>query len=122
MKAFTLIEVLISVLIVSITAIALLDLQSSGIKLFNYNAQKEVDYKTASAIYSILDIKYHKTEKSLYDLIKTKYNISNFDIKKKLDSKKVSILVRKETKEENKIPITVEEYNIGSVWVNKIKK
>jgi prepilin-type N-terminal cleavage/methylation domain-containing protein len=122
MRAFTLIEVLISVLIVSITAIALLDLQSSGIKLFNYNTQKEVDYKTASAIYSILDIKYHKTEKSLYDLIKTKYNISNFDIKKELDSKKVSILVRKETKEENKIPITIEEYNIGSVWVNKIKK
>jgi prepilin-type N-terminal cleavage/methylation domain-containing protein len=120
-KGFTLIEVLISVLIVSITAIALLQLQESGIKIFQYNLDREGDYKNSSAIFSSLDIKYDHLTKSVYDVVKMSYPITNLEIKKKLEEQKIDFRVIKNEKD-GEFPITLENYQVGSVWIIKVQK
>ena len=120
-KGFTLIEVLISVLIVSITAIALLQLQESGIKIFQYNLDREGDYKNGSAMFSTLDMKYDHLTKSVYDVVKMSYPITNLEIKKKLESENIDFRVIKDEKD-GEFPITLENYQVGSVWIIKVQK
>lgn len=85
-RGFTLVEVLIAVVIVSIAGIALLKMNSANLffftKLKNYAQMQEV-LAIAGLHGSNM---YKRDDKSLYDILEPHYTIDNDDLRKYLDS------------------------------------
>lgn len=86
---FSLIEVIISVVIISVVGMALLELSSKNTKLISF-LEKKREVPIALSI-----ISYHgnadinNLEKTLYDIVEKEYTIESDRLKKYLDSKKV---------------------------------
>ncbi|MCH9813964.1 MAG: type II secretion system GspH family protein [Epsilonproteobacteria bacterium] len=88
-KAFTLIEVLVSVVILATVAVLLFEISSNSKNNFLV-LQKRIDYVTLSSLALIHnDQKYHNSDKSLYDFIREDYNISDYELRKYLKDRKV---------------------------------
>jgi hypothetical protein len=49
------------------------------------------------------------------------YPITNLEIKKKLESENIDFRVIKDEKD-GEFPITLENYQVGSVWIIKVQK
>ena len=83
-NAFTLIEVLMSIAIISIVGLALLQLNANSTKMINYLFEKGGTNEHISILSINLDEDLDKKNKSLYEIIERKYNIKNDDIRKSL--------------------------------------
>jgi len=104
-QAFTLIEVIMSVIIVSIVVMGAMELESKNRDMAVYIAQRgnsELD----NSLFLIKKVyKYDKDEKDAYELIRDEFNIKDDDSREilKTITKKINIT------EEEEIPISIEE-------------
>jgi prepilin-type N-terminal cleavage/methylation domain-containing protein len=88
-EAFTLIEVLVSVVIISVVGLALLDMANKNTKMIGLLSKK----KEIPAILSIYGFHgnpdLNNLEKNLYDVVSKSYKIDSSPLKEYLNSKKV---------------------------------
>lgn len=87
-NAFTLMEVMVAVLIASISGLALLQMNSQAIYLFERMKETSRMTETASLIGLHADKRFHKTDKTLYDLLDGSYEIINDEFRKYLKETK----------------------------------
>ncbi len=88
-KAFTLIEVLVSVVILSTVAVMLFEISANSKSNFSYLAKKG-DFTTLSSLSLMhIDQKYHNSEKDLYEFIRDDYDIKDDELRKYLKEQKV---------------------------------
>ncbi|MCV6607162.1 MAG: prepilin-type N-terminal cleavage/methylation domain-containing protein [Campylobacterales bacterium] len=107
--SFTLIEVLVSVIIISIVGLALLDMANKNTKMIGFLATK----KEVPMILSVYG--FHgepdldNLEKNLYDVISKNYTIDSLSFKNYLNSKKI---LYKEDEVERKQIFDGEQFSI----------
>ncbi len=89
-KGFTLIEVLVSVVILSVVAVGLFDVSSKGKQNYIFLKEKTKFDRLSSLPLMHNDQKHHNKDKTLYDFIRYDYNIDDDDLRKYLKSKKVN--------------------------------
>lgn len=88
-KAFTLIETLVSVVILSSVAVALFEISSSSKSNFSF-LQKKSDFTTLSSLaLNHNNQNSHNKDIDLYSFIKYDYNIKDDELRRYLKSKKV---------------------------------
>ena len=104
-RAFTLIEVIMSVIIVSIVVMGAMELQSKNRDMAVYIAQRGNSELDNSLFLTKKVYKYDKDEKDAYELIRDEFNIRDDDSREilKTITKKINIT------EEEEIPISIEE-------------
>ena len=88
-QGFSLIEVMIATVILAIVGVALLQMGSKNQKIDHFVDEKSSIAQLTSVIGFHHDPKFNKTEKTLYDFLKSDYTIDNTDIKSFLDSRRV---------------------------------
>jgi len=89
-RAFTLIEVLISVTLLVIVGVALMQVAANSKKGFSY-LEKKISFDEKSSIaLTHHDKKYHKKTKDLYTFLSRDYNITDDELIKILKEEKVS--------------------------------
>ncbi len=89
-KAFTLIEVLISVTLLAVAASALLQIASNSKQNFEFTKERVFFDEIVSIPLTHRNKKYHKTSKNLYEYLYREYNLSNDEIIHFLKKKKIS--------------------------------
>ena len=88
-RAFTLMEVLVAVLIISIVATALFQIAINSKYNFGFLTQK-IKFDTMSSIAFLHNKqKWHNSDKRLYDFLRSDYNISDDEFIKILKSEKI---------------------------------
>lgn len=88
-KAFTLIEVLVSVIILSTVAVMLFEISTNSKNSFSYLTKKG-DFTTLHSLALMhSDQSLHNSEKNLYEFIRDDYNIKDDELRKYLKEKKV---------------------------------
>lgn len=89
-KAFTLIEVLVAVGIISVVVMALLQTKANNAKLTK-NIIKQMEVKDEFSLV-LLNAKnsYHAKTKTLYDLLKSKFDIKDDDMQRWLKKERFS--------------------------------
>jgi prepilin-type N-terminal cleavage/methylation domain-containing protein len=104
-KAFTLIEVIMSVIIVSIVVMGAMELQSKNRDMAVYIAQRGNSELDNSLFLTKKVYKYDKDEKDAYELLRDEFNIKDDNSREilKTITKKINIT------EDKEIPISVEE-------------
>ena len=86
-KAFTLIEIVITVLIISIIGFALLQMQSNTIKSLELLDTRLKVNKYSSFIFSKITKNLHEKHKSVYEFIQDRYNITDDELLEYLKNK-----------------------------------
>jgi prepilin-type N-terminal cleavage/methylation domain-containing protein len=90
-RAFTLVEVLFAVVLLSVIGMAILQSSSNNSKLMNYSMSK-INFIHLSSIFSInMNDDLHNKSKTFYDLIQKKYSLDD-ETRKEL--KKVKYTLR----------------------------
>jgi len=79
-KSFTLIEIVITVMIISIIGFALLQMQSNTIQTLELLDKRLKVNKYSSFIFSNISDKYHNKHKTVYEFIKDRYNLNDDDL------------------------------------------
>ncbi len=88
-KAFTLIEVLVSVVILSTVAVMLFEISTNSKSNFSFLSKKG-DFTTLSSIPLMHnDQALHNSEKNLYEFIRDDYDIKDDELRKYLKEQKV---------------------------------
>ncbi|MEA1918825.1 MAG: prepilin-type N-terminal cleavage/methylation domain-containing protein [Campylobacterota bacterium] len=87
-SAFTLVEVIAATAIASIAGLALLQMNSNYAFMFSKLKQSSTMSEQISLIGNHADSKYHRTSKTLYDILDRTYTIDNDDLRKYLKDKK----------------------------------
>ncbi len=88
-KAFTLIEVLVSVIILSTVAVMLFEISTNSKNNFSYLTKKG-DFTTLYSLALIHNNQtFHNKEKNLYEFIRDDYDIKDDELRKYLKEKKV---------------------------------
>jgi len=88
-KAFTLIEVLVSVVILSTVAVLLFEISTNSKNSFSYLSQK-ASFTTLSALPLMHnDPKYHNSDKTLFEYIRYDFDIKDDELRKYLKEKKI---------------------------------
>jgi len=90
-RGFTLIEVLISVALLSVAASAIFALSTSQKRVFEFSKERFQVSALSSVIYQNYDEKLDKSTKDIYEIIKSRYSIDNDDIRRYLKDKKATI-------------------------------
>ena len=89
-RAFTLIEVLISVTLLAVVGVALMQVAANSKKGFSYLVKKiSFDEKSSIAL-THHNKKYHKATKDLYSFLSNEYNITDDDFIRILKEEKLS--------------------------------
>ena len=88
-KAFTLIEVLISVVILSTVAVLLFEISTNSKNSFSYLSQKAGFTTLSSLPLMHNNPKYHNSDKTLYEYIRYDFDIKDDDLRKYLKEKKI---------------------------------
>jgi len=88
-KAFTLIEVLISVVILSTVAVLLFEISTNSKNSFSYLSQKASFTTLSSLPLMHNNPKYHNSDKTLYEYIRYDFDIKDDDLRKYLKEKKI---------------------------------
>ncbi len=88
-KAFTLIEVLVSVIILSTVAVMLFEISTNSKNNFSYLTKKGEFTTLYSLALMHNDQAFHNSEKNLYEFIRDDYDIKDDDFRKYLKEKKV---------------------------------
>jgi prepilin-type N-terminal cleavage/methylation domain-containing protein len=104
-KAFTLIEVIMSVIIVSIVVMGAMELQNKNREMAIYIAQRGNSELDNSLFLTKNIYKYNKDEKDAYELLRDEFNIKDDNSREilKTITKKINIT------EDKDIPISIEE-------------
>jgi len=89
-KAFTLVEVLISVMILAVVGTGLLQISTNSKHNFEFLKQKSKFSRLASIAFIHNDQKYHHKDMSLYDFLRDDYPNLDDDLRKYLKDIKVS--------------------------------
>ena len=89
-KAFTLIEVLVSVMILSVVGTGLLQISSNSKQNFAFLKEKSEFDRLASIAFIHNDKKYHHKDMTLFDFLRDDYTQINDDLRKYLKEVKVS--------------------------------
>jgi len=131
-KAFTLIEVLVSIVILTTVAVALFEISTNSKNNFSY-LSKKADFTTLASIPLMHnDTKYHNSDKDFYEYIRYDYKIKDDDLRRYLKDKKIhysqeefstfSPLSDGEEKQEKKLDNKGEEQSMMdfSIIFNKI--
>ncbi len=88
-KAFTLVEVLVSVTIISIVVLGLLNSNATNSKLSKNLSNKYAQKSEFSIILLNANENFHGKNKNLYDFVREKFKIKNDDLRSWLKDKKV---------------------------------
>jgi len=89
-------EILISVIIITVVAFSLLEIYSQNRSFAIYINNRPIISLT-STLYNFIDLdKYHKSEKSVYELIRQDFNIKNDEVRRYLKEIKREIVVKDE--------------------------
>jgi len=88
-KAFTLIEVLVSVVILSTVAVLLFEISTNSKNSFSYLSQKAGFTTLSSLPLMHNNPKYHNSDKTLYEYIRYDFDIKDDDLRKYLKEKKI---------------------------------
>jgi prepilin-type N-terminal cleavage/methylation domain-containing protein len=89
-KAFTLVEVLISVMILAVVGTGLLQISTNSKHNFEFLKQKSKFSRLASIAFIHNDQKYHHKDMTLYDFLRDDYPNLDDDLRKYLKDIKVS--------------------------------
>ncbi len=89
-KAFTLIEVLVSITILAVVATGLFKISLNSKANFEYLYKKSQFDRLSSIAFMHNDQKFHHKEKSLYDFLRESYTIKDDDIRQYFKKIKVS--------------------------------
>ena len=88
-KAFTLIEVLVSVVILSTVAVLLFEISTNSKNNFSYLSEK-ADFTTLASIPLMHNNpKYHNSDKNLYEYLRYDFKIKDDDLRRYLKEKKI---------------------------------
>jgi prepilin-type N-terminal cleavage/methylation domain-containing protein len=90
-KAFTLIEVLVSVVILSTVAVLLFEISTNSKNNFSFLSEKATFTTLASLPLMHANQKYNNSDKTLYEYIRYDYNIKDDDLRKYLKEKKLHL-------------------------------
>ena len=85
-KGFTLIEIMVSVAISSIVGMALLSMNNNTIHLFTKLQNGSNIAEQLSLIGSHGDVKFNKTDKTLYDILNKSYQIDNDEARRYIEN------------------------------------
>jgi prepilin-type N-terminal cleavage/methylation domain-containing protein len=88
-KAFTLIEVLVSVVILSTVAVMLFEISTNSKNNFSFLSSKASFTTLASLPLMQNDTKYHNSDKPLFEYIKYDFDIKDDELRKYLKEKKI---------------------------------
>lgn len=88
-KAFTLVEVLIAAVLVSIAVIGLLQSSQNNLLLIDFAKKKKATNEIFSLILLNENEEWDKSDKDLYEFVKDKFDIKNDDLKTYLKNQKV---------------------------------
>ncbi len=88
-SAFTIIEVVIAAFIATLAGVGLLQMNANYAFLFERMEHKSISSETLSLVGLHANIKYHKTTKTLEDLLDRTYEIENDDLRKWLGDTKL---------------------------------
>jgi len=79
-RGFTLIEIVITVMIISVIGFALLQMQSNTIKTLELLDKRLKVNKYSSFIFSNISQNFHNKDKTVYEFIKDRYNLDDDDL------------------------------------------
>ncbi len=85
-KGFTLIEIMVSVAISSIVGMALLSMNNNTVHLFTKLQNGSNIAEQLSLIGSHGDVKFNKTDKTLYDILNKSYQIDNDEARRYIEN------------------------------------
>lgn len=88
-KAFTLVEVLIAAVLVSVVVVGLFQSSQNNLLLIDFAKKKEATNEIFSLILLNENEEWNRSEKDLYEFIKDKFDIKNDDLKTYLKNQKV---------------------------------
>jgi len=88
-KAFTLIEVLVSVVILSTVAVLLFEISTNSKNSFSYLSQKASFTTLSSLPLMHNNPKYHNSDKTLFNYIRDEYEIKDDDLRRYLKERKI---------------------------------
>ncbi len=91
-RAFTLVEVLVAVTIISVVVIGLLSSNATNAKLSKKLSNQYRHKEQFSIVLLNANERFHNREKSLYDFLATKFNIKNDELRRWLKEQKVSYI------------------------------
>jgi prepilin-type N-terminal cleavage/methylation domain-containing protein len=115
-QAFTLLEVLISVVILSTSIILVLKIHSQTRKEIEYIVQRNKYALSDSLFVSNNIFRYHKDTKTAYEILQDKFQIDNLDSKRILQNIKRTIYIPETYNTEN---VGIE--NIPNAQIKEIK-
>jgi hypothetical protein len=95
-KSFLMIEAIIGILLVSISAFALLNLNNTIVDRYSHIKQKIPFSRDAAIMVCNIKQKNHKTTKTAYDIISQVYDINNLDARKYLKERKYDIYYKRD--------------------------
>ena len=119
-RGYILIEIIISVMLLSFAGIALLNINSNQKKIYSI-ASKKLEFSKYISIFSNrCSIDFHNKEKNLYELEKQTYNLKNQELIKILKNKKLkysqkykSVINIGSKDNKNRINILIDEIKIS---------
>jgi len=94
--AFTIIEILVSVLILSVSITYILQIHSENHEQIIYISERNKQVLEDSLYLSSEALKYHKEEKSAYDLIEREFKVKEFESREILKKTERMLLVPEE--------------------------
>lgn len=86
--AFTIIEVIAAAAIAALAGVALLQMNSQSLFLFEKVRDNGLSGELSALAGNHADVRFHHTSKSLYDLFSDSYTIDNDELRKKLQDEK----------------------------------
>ena len=117
-RGYVLIEIIISIMLLSFAGIALLNINSNQKKIYLVASKKLEFSKYISLFSNRHSIDFHNKEKNLYELVKRTYRIKNQELIKILKNRKLKYSQKYKSvinlgSKDNKINILIDEIKIS---------
>jgi len=118
-KAFTIIEVIVSVIIISIVVLGLAKINRQNINMADYVASRNKSELSNTLFLTKEALKYNKSEKDAYTLLQ-KMNISNLETRQYLKKLKRKIYIDRDIKlQKMVVPLDVTAIMLKSKYATK---
>jgi len=118
-KAFTIIEVIVSVIIISIVVMGLAKINRQNINMADYVASRNKNELSNTLFLTKEALKYNKSEKDAYTLLQ-KMNISNLETRQYLKNLKRKIYIDRDIKlQKMVVPLDVTAIMLKSKFATK---
>ena len=110
LQAFTIIEVLISVVLISVVVLSIIKIQQDTRDMALYLSDRGKDELSNTLFLESNISKYHKDTKNAYDLLSNRYKIGDFESREVLKNMKRTINISEALKlEDETIPIEIND-------------